>query len=121
MSTLAETLADMEEAQQRARLERWQRDRVDMAIRALDRLVDAIERLNLQDRARVPMAWQRSLAELASEIPVECGDRLRAGISPTRLLDQVYEIQQELFELKQGGEADELRRVDGELDGYPLS
>jgi hypothetical protein len=121
MSTLAETLADMQEAQQRARYERWKRDRVDSAIHALDRLVDAIEHLNLKDRARVPMAWQRSLAELACEIPVECGDRLRAGISPTRLLDQVYEIQQELFLLKQGGEADELRRVDGELEGYPLS
>ena len=91
------------------------------AIRALDRLVDSLEHLNLKDRARVPIAWQRTLAELASEIPVECGDRLRAGISPTRLLDQVYEIQQELFMLKQGGEAEELRRVDGELEGYPLN
>jgi hypothetical protein len=115
MSTLTETLVDMEEAQRRARLERWERDRLDIAIQALDRLVDALERLNLQERARVPLAWQRTLAELSTMMPVECGDRLRAGISPTHLLDHVYEIQQELFWLKQGVEPDE-QSMDGQLE-----
>ncbi|MGH7920049.1 MAG: hypothetical protein ACREQM_08905 [Candidatus Dormibacteraceae bacterium] len=85
-----------------AHLRSWQRTRLDRAIRALDALLEDVEQLNLADRSRVPLAWQPSLARLASELPVECGDRLRAGISPQRLLDHIYDIQQEVFWLKRG-------------------
>jgi hypothetical protein len=119
MSRLGATVAEMYESRERARMDRWQRERVDRAIRDLDRLVEAIEHLNLSDRARVPMAWQPRLARMAAQLPVESGDRLRAGISPLRLLDQVYDIQQELLWLKQGESAGGFRDVDSELEAAP--
>lgn len=112
MSRLAATLIDMGEAQERARAARWDAERVDRSIRAVDVLVEEIERLNLENRSRVPLNWQPRLARLASVLPVECGERLRAGISPLRLLDQVYDIQQELLWMKQGAEAEGFRSVD---------
>lgn len=121
VSRLGATVAEMYDASERARLGRWQRDRIDRAIRDLDRLVEAIEYLNLSERARVPMAWQPRLARMAAELPVDANGRLRAGISPLRLLDQVYDIQQELLWLKQGESADGFRDVDTELEGAALS
>lgn len=98
----------MEQVDREARLRSWQRARYDRAIQALDLLIEDIEQLNLADRSRVPVAWQPRLARLASELPVECGVRLRAGISPARLLDSVYDIQQEVFWAKRGVTAEEL-------------
>lgn len=120
MSRVDAALADMRDAVVQARLARWQRERVDRAIMALDMLVEDLERLNLEDRSRVPLAWQPRLARLASQMPVECGPGLKAGISPLRLLDHVYDIQQQLLWLKQGSAADELRKVDGELEAIPF-
>ena len=120
VSRVDATLADMRSAAERLRLARWHRDRVDRAIWALDSLVGDLEQLNLEDRSRVPLAWQPRLARLAASMPVECGPGLKAGISPLRLLDHVYDIQQQLLWLKQGAAADELRRVDGELEALPL-
>ncbi|HEX4212718.1 MAG TPA: hypothetical protein VIA06_05245 [Candidatus Dormibacteraeota bacterium] len=116
MSRLAATLIDMGEAEQRVRTARWDAERIDRSIRAVDVLVEDIERLNLEDRSRVPLNWQPRLARMAAVLPVECGDRLRAGISPLRLLDQVYEIQQELLWIKQGEEADGFRSVDVQFE-----
>jgi hypothetical protein len=109
-------MADMRQATEDARLARWKRERVDRAIQGMDALVEAIERLNLKEKARVPMAWQPKLARFAAELPVDCQGRLRAGISPTHLLDNVYDIQQELLWLKQGADVERLREVDVELE-----
>lgn len=98
----------MEQLNDEARLRTRDRRRFDRAIRVLDVLIEDIEQLNLADRSRVPMAWQPRLARLAGELPVECGARLRAGISPQRLLDNVYDIQQEVFWAKRGVTAEEL-------------
>jgi hypothetical protein len=98
----------MERVNDESRLRSWRRHRFDRAIRALDLLIEDVEQLNLANRSRVPMAWQPRLARLASELPVECGDRLRAGISPMRLLDSVYDIQQEVFWAKRGVTDEEL-------------
>lgn len=97
----------MQQLNEQARLRTWERTRLDHAIRTLDALLEDVEQLNLAGRSRVPLAWQPSLARLASELPVECGDRLRAGVSPQRLLDAVYDIQQEVFWLKRGIGPDE--------------
>jgi hypothetical protein len=112
---------DMDAMEEQGRLRRWRQGRLDQAIRVLDELIGDIEQLNLEERSRVPLGWQPRLAEMAAALPVECGDRLRAGISPQRLLDQVYEIQQEVFWLKQGKSAEELRLVDLELEGLALN
>jgi hypothetical protein len=123
MTRLAETVADMRKARADARAERWNRERIDMAVQSLDRLIDALEQLNLKERARVPLAWQTGLAELACQLPVECQGRLRAGISPTRLLDNVYDIQQEVFWLKRGELEDggELAQTDLELEACSVA
>jgi hypothetical protein len=98
----------MERLNDEARLRAGRRLRFDRSIRALDQLIEDIEQLNLADRSRVPMDWQSKLARLASELPVECGGRLRAGISPQRLLDTVYDILQEVFWAKRGITDEEL-------------
>jgi hypothetical protein len=98
----------MERLNDEARLRVGRRLRFDRSIRALDQLIEDIEQLNLADRSRVPMEWQSKLARLASELPVECGGRLRAGISPQRLLDTVYDILQEVFWAKRGVTDEEL-------------
>lgn len=92
----------MEQVHQAEQLRNRRRARYDRAIQALDVLIEDIEQLNLADRSRVPIAWQPRLARLACMLPVECGARLRAGISPARLLDSVYDIQQEVFWAKRG-------------------
>ena len=107
--------------EEQGRVRRWKQGRLDQAIRVLDDLIGDIEQLNLEERSRVPLGWQTRLAKMAASLPVECGDRLRAGISPQRLLDQVYEIQQEVFWLKQGKSADEIRLLDLELEGLALN
>lgn len=98
----------MEQLNDEGRLRAWRRQRYDRAIRTLDLLIEDVEQLNLAARSRVPMSWQPRLARLASELPVECADRLRAGISPQRLLDSVYDIQQEVFWAKRGVTPEEL-------------
>ncbi len=98
----------MERLDTESRLRVRRRLRFDRAIRELDLLIEDIEQLNLADRSRVPIDWQPRLARLASELPVECGARLRAGISPQRLLDTVYDIEQEVFWAKRGISAEEL-------------
>ncbi|MFZ0217209.1 MAG: hypothetical protein WAM30_14855 [Candidatus Dormiibacterota bacterium] len=100
---------------EQGRLRSWQQRRYDRAIHTLDQLIEDIEQLNLADRSRVPLAWAPSLARLAAQLPVECADRLRAGISPQRLLDQVYDIQQEVFWLKQGMDPADLASAREEL------
>lgn len=121
MSRLAQAVADMRQATEDARLARWKRERVDRAIQELDVLVDAIEHLNLDEKARVPMAWQGRLARMAAELPIDCQDRLRAGISPGRLLDSVYDLQQELLWIKQGADVDHLREADSRLEQLAAS
>ena len=104
----AAAVLQMERLNDEARLRVGRRLRFDRSIRALDQLIEDIEQLNLADRSRVPMEWQSKLARLASELPVECGGRLRAGISPQRLLDTVYDILQEVFWAKRGITDEEL-------------
>ena len=98
----------IEQLNDAARLRSRRRRRYDRAIQLLDLLIEDLEQLNLAERSRVPMAWQPRLALIASELPVECGARLRAGISPQRLLDNVYDIQQEVFWAKRGVTDEEL-------------
>lgn len=114
-------IQDMDAMEEQGRIRQWRQGRLDQAIRILDGLIEDIEQLNLEERSRVPLAWQPRLAEIAAALPVECGDRLRAGISPQRLLDQVYDVQQEVFWLKQGKSPEEMRLVDLELEGLALN
>lgn len=114
-------IQDMDAMEEQGRVRQWRQGRLDQAIRILDGLIEDIEQLNLEERSRVPLAWQSRLAAIAASLPVECGDRLRAGISPQRLLDQVYDVQQEVFWLKQGKSVEEMRLVDLELEGLALN
>ena len=114
-------IQDMDAMEEQGRIRQWRQGRLDQAIRILDGLIEDIEQLNLEERSRVPLAWQSRLAQIAAALPVECGERLRAGISPQRLLDQVYDVQQEVFWLKQGKSAEEMRTVDLELEGLALN
>jgi hypothetical protein len=54
----------------------------------------------------VPLVWDSQLALLVANLPFEVGQELRgelrAGISPNRLMDALYVVQDRLLDLKVG-------------------
>jgi hypothetical protein len=86
----------------RARYEQW---RVTNPIQVIDGMLEELELMNLRCARRVPLSWQPRLALLAASLPASIHvDRaeLRAGVSPNRLMEALFCIQDQLFDLKIG-------------------
>ncbi len=84
------------------RVERW---RVINPIRVIDEMLDELEQLNLRGARRVPIVWEPRLALLAANLPTPVRvdpAELRAGISPNRLIEALFTLQDQLLDLKVG-------------------
>ncbi|MDQ6920658.1 MAG: hypothetical protein M3170_03550 [Candidatus Dormibacteraeota bacterium] len=84
------------------RVERW---RVINPIRVIDEMLDELEHLNLRGARRVPIVWEPRLALLAAHLPTPVRvdpAELRAGISPNRLIEALFTLQDQLLDLKVG-------------------
>jgi hypothetical protein len=86
----------------RKRYERW---RAANPIHVIDGILGEIEEMNLRRVRRVPAAWQLRLASLAASLPPPVQSdpaELRAGISPNRLMEALFGIQDQLLDLRVG-------------------
>ncbi len=87
-------------------LGRYQRWRVTAPIQVIDEMLEDVEQLNLRNARRVPISWELRLAQLATSLPPGIyadPAELRAGISPNRLMEALFCIQDQLLDLKMGG------------------
>ena len=73
-------------------------------ITAIDAMLTDLEEMNVAGRRRVPKAWSARLARLVAFLPAEIGQvpDLRSNISPSRLMDGLFELQDALLDLKVG-------------------
>ncbi|HZU15773.1 MAG TPA: hypothetical protein VFD01_04080 [Candidatus Dormibacteraeota bacterium] len=114
--SIAAAIEDMCEDLERYRARQAHRLQVERCIAMADRLVDDLERLSLMGVTEVPPAWRQRLERLARELPVGTSADLEVGVSPTVLLDRVFAVQDQLFQMKIGEWAQVLREVDRRLD-----
>lgn len=93
---------------------RYRRARVVAPLRAIDQMLDDLERLNLVGRRRVPLEWGGRLAKLAISLPAEFREvpEMRTNVATGRLMDSLYEIQDTLLDIKMGAIRQELREFD---------
>lgn len=101
-------------------LRRRQRDaRVARPLRLVDELLDDLEHLNLTGRRRVPVSWEPRIARLIATLPGEVRrlPELRSNILATRLMDGLYELEDQLLDLKVGPIRAELTALDAVLFG----
>jgi hypothetical protein len=84
------------------RLQRW---RITSPIQMIDGMLEDVEQMNMRGARRVPLSWQPRLALLAANLPVGVyvdHAELRAGISPNRLMEALFCLQDQLLDLKVG-------------------
>jgi hypothetical protein len=104
-SPLSDANWSIRRARRRYVLGRFERWRITNPIRVIDEMLGEVEEMNLRHARRVPITWEPRLALLAANLPPSvCVDpaELRAGISPNRLMEALFTLQDQLFDLKIG-------------------
>ncbi|HLH71025.1 MAG TPA: hypothetical protein VKY90_18900 [Candidatus Dormibacteraeota bacterium] len=114
--SIAAAIEEMCEDLERYRARQARRLQVERCIALADRLIDDLERLSLMGATEVPPTWRRRLERFVRELPAGTSADLEAGVSPTVLLDQVFAVQEQLFQMKLGEWAQALREIDQRLD-----
>ncbi len=100
---MAQANAEIRAAQQRHQLQRAERFRRGRPIAFIDGLINDLETLNLKRVSRVPLSYEsrlRQLRVLLSDTVVPSGqlEKLRPRIGIVKLMDEVYAIQEVLFQ-----------------------
>lgn len=101
-SLIAAAIDEMCNDLERYQLRQTERLRLTYCIAAADELIEDLEGLSLAGQTAVPAAWQTRLDHFASQLPSGAAGELRAGVAPTCLLDQVFDVEERLFRLKLG-------------------
>lgn len=83
----------------RAAETRTARARITRLIRITDEMVGELEAANLEGVRWVSPAWRPRLELLCADLPIDVS-HLGVRLSPTRVLDFVFEVQEVLFDLK---------------------
>jgi hypothetical protein len=102
---LGDANREIRRARRQHMLGRWQRWRITGPIQMIDGMLEDVEQMNLRGARRVPLSWEPQLALLAASLPAGvCADRaeLRAGISPNRLMEALFCLQDQLLDRKIG-------------------
>ncbi|MGI8564743.1 MAG: hypothetical protein ACR2MZ_14540 [Candidatus Dormibacter sp.] len=100
------------------RLRRWLR--IQEPISFIDVMLNDLESMNLAGVKRVPQSWEARLIRLRHLLPSTCVGDLRARVAPVRLMDALFEIQDQLFDLKMGPDRRALlEREESDDDGWP--
>jgi hypothetical protein len=101
-SAIVAAIDDMCQDLERYEVRQQQRLRLTRCIAAAAELIEELEGLCLAGRSAVPRGWQSRLDRFMDTLPPGVAGELRSGTLPTRLLDQVFEIEERLFRLKLG-------------------
>lgn len=83
---------------------RRERARLEVPMRVLDRMLEELEQMNLSGQKRVPLAFEPRITELVGVLGREAGELppLRTNISPVKLMDMVFELQDRILEARAG-------------------
>jgi hypothetical protein len=84
-----------------------------------DRLVEELEAQNQSGARRVDPRTLEELESLMDVVPFDWPVRATRRSRPTRVLDEVFEIQARLLELKAGGRTPEMQAFDASLEPRP--
>jgi hypothetical protein len=102
---LRDASRDIRSARRRFARKQFERWRVISPLRLVDQMLEELEQMNLRGARRVPLSWQPQLALLNASLPPGvCVDpaEVRVGISPTRLMEGLFGLQDQLLDLKIG-------------------
>lgn len=94
------TRTDVIEVLLRQRAERRLRDQDRRTIHLIDHTLNSLEELLLAGRKRVPDSMLWPLAQVNAALPRGLRRELPTGIGITRLMDQLYSIQEQLLKRK---------------------
>ena len=95
-----------------------QRNRLSRLIYWTDRMIEELEAQNQAATRRVGSRSIEMLERLAGAMPFPWEIRSTQRTRPVKVLDELFEIQARLLELKVGDPAPELRRFDETIDDY---
>jgi hypothetical protein len=86
----------------RKQFDRW---RITSPLRLIDEMLEDLEQMNLRGARRVPLSWQPQLALLYANLPsgvhVDPAE-VRTGVSPSRLIEGLFSLQEQLLDMKIG-------------------
>ena len=119
METIRDASESVYRARRRHRLRRFYQLRLSNPIRLIDEMLGQLEELNLHGSRRVKLEWAPRLALLAANLPPPVQSdpaELRPGVSPSRLMEALFRIQDQLFDLKIGPLRRHLRHEDEIVD-----
>jgi hypothetical protein len=108
--------ASREQRRQRAAIAR--NNRLARLVYWSDRLVEELEAQTQSQARRVDPRTLAELQSLLGVVPFDWAVRATNRTRPVRVLDELFEIQARLLELKVGGRTPEMRQFDAGLDGY---
>jgi hypothetical protein len=108
MGRMRIAVEDMAREAAKARRRTEERERMSGLIRSIDAMVEELELLNLHDVTVVPESWRGRLALLFATLPLDYQPRLHPyPWAPTEVLDTLFDLQGELFELRSAGSSTE--------------
>jgi len=94
------------------------RNRLARLIYWTDRMIEELEAQNQAAARRVGTRSIEKLERLAEAMPFPCEIRSTQRTRPVKVLDELFEIQGRLLELKVGDLAPDVRRFDETVDDY---
>ena len=86
----------------------------------VDQILQELEETHLRGGVKVPGAMIPRIERLLSTLPVECRREFPLRTTITRVMDNLYAIQDDLLTLKDERRA-RLRQADGDRDDYPAA
>lgn len=99
---IAAALDDMCQDMERFQVRQERRKLLTRCIAAADELIGELEDLGMAGDDPVPARWQPRLDRFTGSLPPDVAGELRCGTRPTRLLDEVFAIEERLYRLKLG-------------------
>lgn len=112
MGRMRAAVEEMARDRAEARLRTLERERTSALISWIDSMIEELELLNLRDVPKVSADWYGRMAMLVASLPFEYKLCMPEHPSPTELLDILFQVQGDLFDLRSGRAATPSSEVD---------
>ncbi|TAN31754.1 hypothetical protein EPN29_11095 [bacterium] len=99
---IAQAVAQIAETSKLRTLQKAPRQRLSRAITLVDSMLCSLEYLNLEGKAPAPGALASRIRSLRQAMPGECGIRIDPKCTPQRLMDELFNVQQQLLAMRAG-------------------